>query len=147
MLCANPPATGSSGVIVTIGMVRVALYTANTPEVAPVKMTSGLRATSSRASDGMRSATPSPWRNASVILRPSTYPRSRNADRNAATLRLAATAESGDNNPISGRTGDGCARAVSGQATAVPSTPRNSRRFMSVPSPLDKTLYRLKRVF
>jgi hypothetical protein len=32
MLCANPPATGSSGVIVTIGIVRVALYAANTPE-------------------------------------------------------------------------------------------------------------------
>jgi CubicO group peptidase (beta-lactamase class C family) len=32
LLCANPPATGSSGVIVTIGIVRVALYAANTPE-------------------------------------------------------------------------------------------------------------------
>src|SRR5271170_3220597 len=56
------------------------------------------------------------------MLRPSTYPRSRSADRNAATLRLAAEAERGDSKPISGRTGDGCAGAGSGHTTAVPPT-------------------------
>src|SRR5271165_1099961 len=60
ILCASPAVTGFSGVTVTIGIVRVALCAAEAPRFAPAKITSGLSATSSRASEGMRSATPSP---------------------------------------------------------------------------------------
>src|SRR5262249_21912881 len=60
VLCAYPAATGSSGRIMTIGIVRVTVYTAKVPDVAPATMTSGLSATSSRASGSMLSGAPFP---------------------------------------------------------------------------------------
>jgi hypothetical protein len=60
MELANPNATGFSGEMVTIGIVRVAPCAAKAPDLAPANSTSGLSATSSAASGAMRSAAPSP---------------------------------------------------------------------------------------
>src|SRR5262249_16617829 len=70
-----------------------------------------------------------------VMLRPSTYPRSRRVDRKAATSDLASTAVIGESIPIKGRTEDNCARPATGQAwvaAAPPKSAMKSRRFNRV---------------
>gem|GEM_PF-6006755 len=85
-LATTPLATGSLSCAITIGIVDVAPFEARVGAVPPVTMTTGLRATNSRARVGRRSSFPSAKRHSIAMFFPSSYPRSRNPWRNAAIL-------------------------------------------------------------
>ena len=99
-LSTMPAATGSPIAAATIGILGVALFAASAAAVPQiVTSTSTLRPTSSDASFGNRSTSPSASTHRSSVLEPSTKPRSLKPCRNASTHASAHLV--GDNIPYS----------------------------------------------
>src|SRR5262245_39140422 len=84
-LAIRPSATGSTEVVITMGMVVVAFFVANTGAVDVPTMTSTLRRTSSATSSGRRSFFCSANRYSMVIFFPSIQPSLLSSCRNAST--------------------------------------------------------------
>src|SRR5262245_35360398 len=84
-LAIRPSATGSTEVVITIGMVVVAFFAANTGAVDVPTMTSTLRRTSSAASSGRRSFFCSANRYSKAMFFPSIQPSLLSSCRNAST--------------------------------------------------------------
>jgi hypothetical protein len=68
----NPAPTGSTALIITIGIVVVARLAAAMVGLVPATITSTRSRTSSAARSGSRSSLPSAYRRSNTILRPST---------------------------------------------------------------------------
>jgi len=129
-----PVATGSPMIADTIGMTAVACFAATTGGVAYVTMTSTLSLTNSAAISAKRSPRPSAQRYSIARLRPSTQPSSCSRCTKAATHRFMVEGVLVPKKPIVGSFPTCCARAASGHVVAAPpTTPKNSRRRMSIP--------------
>ena len=81
----RPEATGSAAPTTTMGIVVVASFAASADADTMATITSGLFFTISAASAGSRAKSPSAERRSTTIVLPSTYPKSRIPDQNAAS--------------------------------------------------------------
>src|SRR5262245_3765159 len=121
MLSTKPRPTGSATIVNTIGTVRVACFSADTP-LAAAKMTSGASPTNSSAYWRLRSTSPAAQRRSIRKLRPTAQPNCCRPCRNAARRAWLSglSASPGMSTPIRRIRSPCCARAVSGHAAAAP---------------------------
>src|SRR5262249_12281450 len=131
-LVTKPLPTGSFATANTIGMSRVACFTAST---APpdVTITSTLSRVNSAAISAKRSLRPSAHLKSIAKLRPSLQLSSRRRCTKAFTHPPHAAGVVVPRKPTVGNLAGCCARAATGHAAAPPSTPRNLRRLISSP--------------
>ena len=134
-LAIKPAPIGSETATNTVGIVRLICCSTRRTGGAFARITSGRSARSSLARAWICSALAAPNRVSMRTLRLSDHPSLSSPCRNAANRALICGSSSArfDSTPMRRTRSICCARAATGHAAALPSAPRNSRRFMPAP--------------